>query len=56
MYDFELDENENNINRARHKIDFMDAIQVFFDERRIGQGKYIPISKALFLRLHSNHQ
>ena len=36
MYDFEWDENKNNINRAKHKIDFMDAIQVFFDDRRIG--------------------
>jgi uncharacterized DUF497 family protein len=37
MYDFEWDENKNNINRAKNKIDFMDAIQVFFDERRIGK-------------------
>ncbi|WP_040590450.1 BrnT family toxin [Methylobacter marinus] len=37
MYDFEWDENKNNINRAKHKIDFMDAIQVFFDERRLSK-------------------
>ncbi|MET1255629.1 BrnT family toxin [Aliikangiella maris] len=37
MYDFEWDENKNNINRAKHKIDFMDTIQVFFDDRRIGK-------------------
>ena len=34
MYDFEWDESKNNINRAKHKIDFMDAVQVFFDEHR----------------------
>lgn len=28
---------KNNINRVKHKIDFMDAIQVFFDERRISK-------------------
>ena len=37
MYDFEWDENKNNINRVKHKIDFMDAIQVFFDDRRISK-------------------
>jgi uncharacterized DUF497 family protein len=35
MYDFEWDENKNNINKIKHKIDFMDAIQVFFDDRRV---------------------
>lgn len=35
MYDFEWDDNKNNINRVKHKIDFMDAAQVFFDERII---------------------
>lgn len=35
MYDFEWDENKNNINKLKHKIDFMDAIQVFYDPRRL---------------------
>ena len=35
MYDFEWDDNKNNKNRIKHKIDFTDAIQVFFDENRI---------------------
>lgn len=29
MNDFEWDENKNNINRVKHKIDLMDALQVF---------------------------
>lgn len=37
MYDFEWDENKNSINRSKHKIDFADAIQVFFDERRVAR-------------------
>jgi len=35
MYDFEWDDNKNNTNLIKHKIDFADAIQVFFDENRI---------------------
>jgi uncharacterized DUF497 family protein len=34
-YDFEWDEKKNITNKFRHKIDFTDAIQVFFDDRRI---------------------
>ncbi len=34
-YDFEWDEKKNTINKFRHKIDFADAIQVFFDDWRI---------------------
>ena len=35
VFEFEWDENKNNINKSNHKIDFADALQVFFDERRI---------------------
>ena len=35
MYDFEWDENKNSLNKSKHKIDFTDAAQVFFDENRI---------------------
>ncbi len=34
-YDFEWDEGKNGINKFKHKIDFADAIQVFFDGRRV---------------------
>jgi len=37
MYDFEWDDNKNAINRGKHKIDFADAIQVFFDERKVSR-------------------
>lgn len=33
MFDFEWD--ENNTNWIKHRIDFTDAIQVFFDDQRI---------------------
>lgn len=55
MYDFEWDENKNIINRSKHKIDFADAIQVFFDDRRItrhdnrndyGEDRYQVIGMA----------
>lgn len=55
MYDFEWDENKNIINRGKHKIDFADAIQVFFDDRRItrhdnrndyGEDRYQVIGMA----------
>jgi len=35
MYDFEWDNNKNNTNKIKHKVDFADAIQVFFDGNRI---------------------
>ena len=35
MYDFEWDENKNEVNKSKHKIDFMDAIQVFYDDLRL---------------------
>ena len=35
MFDFEWDENKNNTNWIKHRIDFTDAIQVFFDDQRI---------------------
>jgi len=35
VYDFEWDEDKNLINRGKHKIDFTDAIKVFFDDRRV---------------------
>ena len=35
MYDFEWDEVKNSINKSKHKIDFTDAMKVFFDERRV---------------------
>jgi uncharacterized protein len=37
MYEFEWDDNKNQINRTKHKIDFMDAIQVFFDDQRVSR-------------------
>lgn len=38
MYEFEWDENKNYRNKTKHKIDFMDAIQVFFDDQRISRA------------------
>ena len=35
MHDYEWDDVKNIINKSKHKIDFADAIQVFFDTRRI---------------------
>ncbi len=35
MYDFEWDEVKNSINKSKHKIDFTDAVKVFFDERKV---------------------
>ena len=35
MYDFEWDESKNSINRSKHKVDFTDAMKVFFDEKRV---------------------
>ena len=55
MYDFEWDENKNIINKNRHKIDFADAIHVFFDDRRVtrldnrndyGEDRYQVIGMA----------
>jgi uncharacterized DUF497 family protein len=54
-YNFEWDENKNALNRQRHKIDFADAIQVFFDAWRItrhdtrnnyGEDRYQVIGMA----------
>ncbi len=55
MYDFEWDENKNNLNKFKHKIDFMDAIQVFYDDFRLtnlddrhnyGENRYQVIGMA----------
>jgi len=40
MYDFEWDNKKNNKNKLKHKIDFADAIQIFFDEHRITMFDY----------------
>jgi uncharacterized DUF497 family protein len=54
-YDFEWDEKKNAINKLRHKIDFADAIKVFFDDWRItrydnrrvyGEDRYQVIGMA----------
>lgn len=55
MYDFEWDENKNDLNKLKHKIDFMDAIQVFYDDFRLtnlddrldyGENRYQVIGMA----------
>lgn len=35
MEEFEWDDQKNLVNRAKHGIDFADAVQVFFDDRRM---------------------
>lgn len=67
-YEFEWDEAKNHANIIKHKIDFADAAQVFFDERRIerldirnyGEDRYQVIGmsngRVLFVVYTERHE
>lgn len=38
--DFEWDDNKNAINKSKHKIDFRDALAIFFDDHAVVRLDY----------------
>lgn len=55
--EFEWDDNKNEVNWAKHRVDFADAIHVFLDEERVerkdtrksyGEDRYQTLGKTEF--------